>query len=59
MAEKTVSDKEKAFSKMQFMQSEKFANRKDLVGALLEDGKEYTIAQVETIIKNYLKGRVK
>ena len=46
------------FTKAQLTASHKYAARKDLVGALLDDNKEYTTAQVDELIENYLKGRV-
>lgn len=45
------------FSKKQFVTSQRFAKRKDLVNALLEDGKEYSIKEVEDIIHNFLYGK--
>ena len=35
------------------------ANRRDLIGALLEDDKQYTLAEVDTAIDNFMKGKVK
>lgn len=49
---------ETTYSKYQLMASGKFAKRKDLLNALLEDDKQYTVAKVEEIINNFMKGRV-
>ena len=46
------------FTKAQLTASHKYATRKDLVDALLDDNKEYTTAQVDELINNYLKGQV-
>lgn len=46
------------FTKEQLVASEKFANQKDLVSALLEDGKSYTISDTEKIISNQMKRKV-
>ena len=46
------------FTKAQLMASNKYANRKDLIGALLDDNKDYTTAQVDELIEKYLKGKV-
>lgn len=46
------------FAKAQLMASNKYASRKDLIGALLDDNTEYTIAQVDELIEKYLKGKV-
>lgn len=51
--------KEAAFSKSQLLKSKKFLNRKDILTALLEENKEYTLNQAEEIITNFMKGQVK
>lgn len=58
MADKKEKESEPSFFKAQLMMSEKYASRRDLIGALLCDDKEYTIAQVDAAIENYLKGTV-
>lgn len=58
--EKTVVKVEKVvFSKEQIVNSKKYANRRDLLGALLENGKKYTFEQVDAIIDKFMKGKVK
>ncbi len=47
------------FSKKQFVNSKKFAKRKDIVNALLEEDKEYSIVEVESIINDFLYGKKK
>lgn len=46
------------FSKEQIAASEKYCNQRDLVDALLETGKKYTIAAVDNMIGKYRKGKV-
>lgn len=46
------------FTKAQFMSANKYAGRKDLVGALLDEKTEYTTEQVDELIEKYLKGKV-
>ncbi len=46
------------FSKKQIVASDRYANRRDLVVALLDDGKKYTYATVDKAIKDFLKGKV-
>ena len=46
------------FTKDQLLASKRYANRKDLIGALLVDGKEYTTDAVDALIEKYLKGKV-
>ena len=50
---------EPVFTKEALMNSKRFRNERDLVSALLEDGKEYTIPEVEDAIAKYMKGKVK
>ena len=42
-------------SKEQLLRSNRYANRRDLIGALLEDDKQYTLAAID----NFMKGKVK
>lgn len=49
----------KKFTKMQFVKSQRFANRRDILNALLDEKTEYTIAEVEGIIKDFLTGKMK
>lgn len=46
------------FDKAQLMASDKYASRKDLIGALLDDKTKYTTEQVDELIEKYLKGKV-
>lgn len=36
----------------------RYANRRDLLSILLEDGKEYTHDQIDGLIKDFMKGKV-
>lgn len=55
----TVQAAEPKFSKEQIAASEKYRNQRDLVDALLEEGKKYTIATVDSLIEKYKKGQVR
>ena len=46
-------------SKEQLLRSQRYAKRRDLLGALLEGGKWYTLEEVDTAIENFMKGKVK
>ena len=46
---------EQKFSKVQILASAQYANRRDLVDALLDDNKEYTKAEVAKIISDFMK----
>ncbi len=50
---------EMLFTKEQLKRSQKFANRKDLLEILLEDGEQYPIAKVEQVITKFMKGDMK
>lgn len=53
MAEKVVR-----FSKEDLIRSKAYRHRRDLLDALLEDGKQYTIQEVENKINRFMKGAV-
>ena len=46
------------YSKEQFIRSSCYMKRRDLLGALLLDDKQYTFEEVDTAINNYMKGKV-
>lgn len=50
---------EPKFAKTALVNSKRFRNERDIVSALLKDDVEYTISEVEDMIENYLKGKVK
>lgn len=50
--------REITYSKEQILSSQKYRDRRDLLSALLEKEKGYTLKQVEEIIKNYKKKKV-
>ena len=60
MAEEKKTEKEtgNTYTKDQILLSDKYAKRRDLVNALLEDGREYTIAEVDARMESFLKGKV-
>lgn len=57
--EAKVQVSEPQFSKEQIVASDKYRNQRDLVDALLEKDKKYTIATVDNLIEKYKKGQVK
>lgn len=48
-----------AFSKEQLLQSRRYQQRRDLLSALLEEGKFYSHKDVETLTNEFMKGKVK
>ena len=63
MAEKkTKKNTEKPvilFSKEQILGSNKYANRRDVLGAILSDNDTYTLEKVDSLLDKFLKGKVK
>ena len=51
--------KEPTFTKEVLVTCKRFRNKCDIVSALLKDGVEYTISEVEGMITKYMKGKVK
>lgn len=49
---------EPKFSKEALLNARRFRKDRDLVSALLEDGVEYTVSEVESKIEKFLKGKV-
>ena len=58
MAKKEKNDSRGTFSKEQLYNSKKYEMKKDLIGILLEDDKEYTFGEVNNIIKEFMKKEV-
>lgn len=58
--EKTAEEKkvESRFTKEQILSSSKYARRRDLLDAVLENGKLYTTKEVDTAITDFMKGKV-
>lgn len=47
------------FRKEQIVASKRYENDVDIVNALLQDGKEYTLAEVDEMIERFKKGKVR
>ena len=56
---KAADKMEPEFLKEQLLASKRFEDRRDIIDALLEDGKLYSLTAVEEKIKDYRKGKVK
>lgn len=60
MTEKEKIEKaEEMFSKAQIIGSKKYFTRRDLLNAILEDGREYTLSEVDKKIDSFMKKAVK
>ena len=47
------------FTKEQILASNKYSGRKDVLNVLLDEGIQYTLEQVDSIIEKFMKGKVK
>lgn len=47
------------FPKERVLTFKRYADRRDLLSTLLKDGQEYTHDQVQNLIDNFMKGKVK
>lgn len=57
--ENTVETEELSFSKQAFLSSKSYKPHRDLLATILEKGKSYRKSEVNNLIDNYLKGKVK
>ena len=58
-AEPSTEKVESLFSTEQLLSAERFRDRRDILTALLEPGRQYTLKSVEELIEKYMKGQVK
>lgn len=58
-AEMKAERDKQTFTKEQIIASARYANRRDLVEALLNDGEKYTMIDIDKKIDDYMKGKVK
>lgn len=54
-----VQQTEPKFTKEQIVAAKRFHHQRDLVTAVLDDDKQYTMTEVETLMEKYMKGKVK
>ncbi len=47
------------FTKEQIIESNRYKSRKDILNVLLESGKTYTLDEVDRLLENFMKGKVK
>lgn len=57
---KEIKTKEKPkFTKRQLLKSKKYQHQKDLLNAILENDKSYGTSEVDKLIDNFMKEKVK
>ena len=59
-AVETISETttESKFTKVQLVNSKKYANRRDLLTAMLKDGESYSHGEANKLIEDFMKGVV-
>lgn len=50
---------ETTYSKTQLVQSQKYKNKRDVLNFILDDNKRYTFKEVDTLVDNFLRKKVK
>lgn len=58
MATKQKEKQDAMFSKEQILASNKYADRRDALDAILKDNGVYTIEQVDSLLEKFMKGKV-
>lgn len=58
MATKQKEKQDAMFSKEQILASNKYADRRDALDAIMEDNGVYTIEQVDSLLEKFMKGKV-
>lgn len=56
---KEIQQESVKFSKEQILASMKYSNRRDVLVAILDDNKSYTLEQVDSLVDKFMKGKVK
>ncbi len=51
-------DKRKLYTKGQILSSSRYRARRDVLGALLEDGRGYTLEETDSIINKFMERKV-
>lgn len=57
-SKKNETKQETKFSKEQILTSKKYADRRDVLGAVLAENKTYTFNQVDSLLERFMKGKV-
>ena len=59
MKKEVKEQKETVYTKEQFVTSNSYKDYKEVLQAVLKEDKEYTKTEVETIIEQFMKGKVR
>ena len=55
---KENTQQEALFTKEQILASKKYSYRRDALGVVLAEGKEYTLKEVDSLLEKFMKGKV-
>lgn len=55
---KTIEPVVPKFTKAALLKAKKYANKKDVLNAVLKDDQEYTAKEAAELVENFLKGKV-
>lgn len=58
MAKKQGTGAALTFTKSELMKSKRYILKRDILGALLSDDRRYTVREADTLIEQYMKGKV-
>nr|WP_308742102.1 hypothetical protein [uncultured Anaerocolumna sp.] len=59
MAARKEIERPDVFTKDQVLSSKRYENIRDAVSVVLENGKSYSLAEVDELIEKFMKGKVK
>lgn len=59
MEEAKKEKTETTYSKAQLVQSQKYKNKRDILNFILDDNKHYTFKEVDALVDNFLRKKVK
>lgn len=59
MAKAKLETKEIKFSKEQILKSKKYENERDVISALLKEDKKYSFSDIDKLINDFMKGKVR
>lgn len=59
MAKAKLETKEIKFSKEQILKSKKYENERDVINALLKEDKKYSFSDIDKLINDFMKGKVR
>ena len=54
-----INQESVVYTKEQILGSKKYKHRRDALGVILTDDENYTIDKVDSLLENFMKGKVK